>query len=123
MVLASRPVCSVDCRVEGAIPEISMGITYAIDELYATGWQALDTAGCEHHADGRPFPTVDSVCQAFAAAGLDLSISYISLFDCHRAQWRDATGAALGAVVGTTASEAAVYALAQLRRSPAAAHA
>ncbi len=100
-----------------------MGITYAIDELYATGWQALDSSQCEHHADGRPYPTPQSVRDAFAAAGLELTISYISLFDCHRAQWRDASGAALGAVVGATASEAAVYALAQLRRSLAAAHA
>lgn len=100
-----------------------MGINYAIDDLYATGWQALDSAACEHHSDGRPFPTVQSVRQSFEAAGLEMEITYILLFDCYRAQWRDSSGAAQGAIVGATAAEAAVYALAQLRRVLASAHA
>lgn len=93
-----------------------MGLEFAIDELYASGWTGLDTAGCEHHADGRVFPTVDRVMREFAEAGHELSLRRIQLFDCYRAEWKDAQGQPAGAVVGHTESEAAVYALSQFRR-------
>lgn len=93
-----------------------MGLDFAIDELYATGWSSLDTAGCSHHADGRAFPTVPKVEALFADAGLTLSIRHIQLFDCFRAEWRDSSGTALGAIVGQSEIEAAVYALSQMRR-------
>lgn len=96
-----------------------MGLTFAIDDLYATGWTALDTAGCEF-AESRPFPNVDRVRREFDAAGCVLAIKHIQLFDCYRAAWSDrVTGAPAGAVVGQSESEAAVYALAQLRRAAA----
>ena len=93
-----------------------MALEYAIDELYATGWQALDSSACTHLTDGRPFPTEQAIKDAFAHAGFDLSIRRIQLFDCSRAEWRDASGSPIGAVVGQTHNEAAVFALAQLRR-------
>lgn len=93
-----------------------MGLDFAIDELYATGWSSLDSAGCAHHADGRAYPTVEKVVQTFASRGLVLSIRHIQLFDCYRAEWRDAAGVALGAVVGQSEAEAAVYAMSQMRR-------
>jgi hypothetical protein len=97
-----------------------MGLDFAIDELYASGWQALDSAGCKHHADGRVYPEVTRVRDEFGRAGYDLAIRHIQLFDCFRAEWRDQGGAAAGAVVGRTEPEAAVYALSQMRRrSPA----
>jgi len=93
-----------------------MGLDFAIDELYATGWSALDSANCAHHADGRSFPSVERVRREFAEAGYTLSVRHIQLFDCYRAEWIDADGKAEGAVVGRSESEAAVYALSQLRR-------
>jgi hypothetical protein len=98
-----------------------MGLNFAIDELYATGWAALDTSGCDYHADGRTFPRVERVRREFADAGFDLSIRHVQLFDCYRAEWHAGSGessggAVGGAVVGQAESEAAVYALAQLRR-------
>jgi len=93
-----------------------MGLDYAIDELYATGWSPLNSAGCEHAPDGRAYPGEARVQEEFARAGHSLSIRYVSLFDCHRAEWCDAGGAVVGSVVGSTKTEATVYALAQLRR-------
>lgn len=93
-----------------------MGLDFAIDQLFATGWSALDTTGCEFHA-GRCYPGLGRVMREFASSGADLSLRKIDLFDCFRAEWRDATGRALGGVVGQTEIEAAVYALAQFRRS------
>lgn len=92
-----------------------MGLDVAIDHLYATGWSALNTQGCQHHADGRCFPTIERVQQEFETLGFDLSVRHVQLFDCHRAEWATAEGLA-GAVVGQSESEAAVYALAQARR-------
>jgi len=97
-----------------------MGLEFAIDELYATGWTALDSVGCTHHTDGRAFPNVDRVKRECREAGFDLAIRHVQLFDCHRAEWRDAQGQPFGAVVGRTESEAAVYALSQLRRAQSA---
>lgn len=94
-----------------------MGLDFAIDELYATQWTPLDSAGCTHHTDGRAYPTVDRVKREFGAAGFAISLRHVQLFDCYRAEWRDGSGNPSGAVVGRTEAEAAVYALSQLRRS------
>ena len=93
-----------------------MGLDFAIDELYATGWTSLDSSGCRHHADGRAYPGLESVNAQFKEAGFNLSLRHMQLFDCYRAEWRDAAAAPAGAVVGRTDAEAAVYALSQLRR-------
>lgn len=94
-----------------------MGLDFAIDELYATGWNELDSAGCEYHTDGRVFPRLERICDEFAACGKTLTVRHVELFNCYRAEWRDATGAMEGAVVGHSASEASVYALSQFRRA------
>jgi hypothetical protein len=93
-----------------------MGLDFAIEQLFATGWSALDTTGCEYH-QGRCYPGLGRVMREFAAAGADLSLRKIDLFDCYRAEWRDHAGHALGGVVGHTETEAAVYALATFRRA------
>ena len=92
-----------------------MGLDFAIEELYATGWSSLDSAGCKHHS-GRPYPSIEAVRREFAGAGFDLSISHIQLFDTYRAEWRDGQGAARGGVIGKSEAEVAVYALSRLRR-------
>jgi len=94
-----------------------VGLDFAIDELYATGWTALDSSGCKHHQDGRAYPDLERVREQFRSAGFGLTLSHVQLFDCYRAEWRDSSGAAAGAVVGRSEAEAAVYALSQLRRS------
>lgn len=96
-----------------------MGLDFAIDELYATGWSALDSAGCSTHK-GRSYPCVDRVRREFTEHGYDIAVRHIQLFDCFRAEWRDASGEG-GAVVGKSDCEAAVYALSQLRRQVVAA--
>lgn len=93
-----------------------MGLDFAIDELYATGWSALDSTGCSHHTDGRAFPAVGRIADEFRAAGFELTLRFVQLFDCYRAEWRDSSGSAAGAVVGHSEAEAAVYALSQMRR-------
>ncbi|MBX3403580.1 MAG: hypothetical protein KF699_09250 [Phycisphaeraceae bacterium] len=97
-----------------------MGLNLALDELRATGWSDLDSAGCAYDTDGRAYPTVARVRQEFAAAGFELEIRRIDQYSCYRASWRDNAGADSGAVVGYNEAEAAVYALAQLRRTLAA---
>ncbi len=94
-----------------------MGLDFAIDELYATNWSPLNSAGCIHHSDGRAYPTVDRVRREFSEAGFVINLRHVQLFDCYRAEWRSSTGDPVGAVVGRTEAEAAVYALSQLRRS------
>ena len=91
-----------------------MGLSFAIDALYQTGWQP---EGSQHEvaADGRVYPTAAELKRAFAVAGFELAVRHVQLFDCFRAEWSDASGQA-GAVVGQSAEEAAVYALSQLRR-------
>lgn len=93
-----------------------MGIEFAIEELYATGWSALDSAGCEQHGSGRWIPTVDRVRGEFESAGFALSINHAQLFDCYRAAWTDRNGDPVAAVVGSTEQEAAIFALSQFRR-------
>ena len=97
-----------------------MGLDFAIDELYASGWTPSLADSCERHHDGRAFPGVDRVVAEFRDAGYEISVRHIQLFDCFRAEWRDEQGNASGAVVGNTSAEAAVYALAQLRKNLAA---
>jgi len=94
-----------------------MGLNFAIDELYATGWSALNTAGCEYDADGRAYPCLDRISREFAEHGFEFAVRHVQIFDCHRAEWHDATGQAFGGVVGQTPTEAAVFALSRLRRT------
>lgn len=94
-----------------------MGIDFALEQLYQTGWSAMDTAGCESGPNGRWAPTVERVRREFVAAGFELDLAHIASFDCYRAEWRDDAGSPVGSVVGQTEQEAAVYALAQCRRS------
>jgi hypothetical protein len=93
-----------------------MGLDFALDELFATGWSALDTTGCSHSADGRAFPRPERVKQEFAAAGVELTIERMTAFNCYRAHWTDPESGQGRAVVGHSEAEAAVFALAQLRR-------
>jgi hypothetical protein len=97
-----------------------MNLEFSVDKLYETGWQAdVGDAALERLPDGRAYPTVKRVQEIFAGCGFDLAIRYVQLFDCYRAVWTDRTGAAAGAVVGSDDREAAVYALAEMRRSMA----
>jgi len=93
-----------------------MGLDFAIDALYDTGWNLAEVKDCPRHVDGRPYPSQDHIRDFFQRENLTLTVRHIQLFDCYRAEWRDASGVALGAVVGQTADEAAVYAYSQLRR-------
>jgi hypothetical protein len=97
--------------------EVVMNLEISVDKLYETGWHAVSSdSGLERLPDGRAYPSVLATRQIFAAAGYDLAIRYVQLFDCYRAVWTDSSGTALGAVVGSDEREAAVYALAQMRR-------
>lgn len=91
-----------------------MGLDFAIDALYDTGWKGAEMS--PRHHDGRPYPSPDAVKAFFHEHGFELGVRHIQLFDCYRAEWRDADGQAGGAVVGQSAEEAAVYAMSQLRR-------
>ena len=94
-----------------------MGLSLALDELRATGWSDLDSTGCAYDTDARAYPSVMRVRQEFAAAGYELRLERVDQYSCFRASWRDGSGANVGAVVGFTETEAAEYALAQLRRT------
>ena len=94
-----------------------MGLDVAIDALYGTGWSASDPAGCEHTPGGRVYPGLKRAEREFADAGYRLRVRHMSSFDCHRAEWSDASGRAAGGVVGSSEAEAVVYALAMLRRA------
>jgi hypothetical protein len=93
-----------------------MGLNFAIDALYATGWTPQDPASCKRSPDGRHYPDEQAVRRAFTEQGCELTIRHIQLFDCYRAEWHDAAAVLAGAVVGQTAEEACVYAMSQLRR-------
>lgn len=94
-----------------------MGLDFALDELFATGWTSLDTAnGPVQHTAGRAHPSVERVKQEFAAAGCPFTIRRVDRFNCYRAEWTNPDGQTTGSVVGHSEAEAAVYALAQLRR-------
>ncbi len=98
-----------------------MGLDFAVDQLYATGWTTLDTRDCERLPDARPYPTPDRVAHEFKELGHTLHVTRIQLFSCYRASWTDSSGCEVGAVVGHTAEEAAVFALSQIRRNMCAA--
>lgn len=89
----------------------------SIDELYSSGWSALDSTGCEHTAEGRAYPGLVRIQQEFARLGYELRLRFVQLFDCYRAEWTDAQGKAAGAVVGSSEIEAAIYALSQVRQT------
>jgi len=93
-----------------------MGLDFAIDALYETGWSSAEARETRRHADGRAYPTEPLVRAFFAEQGYTLSVRHIQLFDCHRAEWTSESGQPQGAVVGQTADEAAVFAMSQLRR-------
>jgi hypothetical protein len=101
-----------------------MNLNYAIDRLHETGWRPEVAADAETAADGRRYPSVLSVQQAFAAAGLELAIKHNLVFNCYRATWAPVgetldpaheTDERHGTVIGACEREAAVFALAQLR--------
>lgn len=94
-----------------------MGLDFAIDALYETGWNTAEVKAISpRHSDGRAYPSKDAVQVFFGEHGYELHLRHIQLFDCYRAEWRDAGGKVGGAVVGQTAEEAAVYAMSQLRK-------
>lgn len=99
-----------------------MDLSFALDELLSTGWSGLDSTGCSYDTDGRAYPTAARVQQEFAMAGYDLTITKVAKFNCFRAEWRESGDPAgvTQAVVSQSEAEAAVYALAQLRRTLAA---
>lgn len=94
-----------------------MGLNFAIDALYQTGWTP-EGSHCKRHSDGRSYPDETFVRKVFEDRGCSLAIRHVQLFDCYRAEWREqsATPTLAGAVVGQTAEEAGVYAMSQLRR-------
>lgn len=92
-----------------------MGLDFAIDALYETGWSGQGSITLQH-VDGRRYPSIASIQMAFVAAGFELFIKHIQLFDCYRAEWRDDQHQIVGAVVGQSAEESAVYAFSQLRK-------
>ena len=95
-----------------------MNLQFSVDKLYESAWQPDPAdSGLERLPDGRLYPSVGKTQQMFAAQGYELAIRYVQLFDCYRAVWTDSTGTAAGAVVGSDEREAAVYALAELRRA------
>lgn len=94
-----------------------MGLECALDELYATGWSALDTAGCSRADDGRWIPHVNRIRSECQAEGFTLDIKHVQLFDCYRGEWAASDGAVQGAVVAQSEHEAAIHALAHIRRS------
>ena len=96
-----------------------MNLNYAVDRLYETGWLAEQRTDCERLSDGRRYPTVAAVRAEFGRAGLELSIKQNLMFKCYQAEWTAAGDAPGGTVVASCEKEAAVYALAQLRRANA----
>ncbi|MFG0260386.1 MAG: hypothetical protein ACF8LK_08550 [Phycisphaerales bacterium JB041] len=108
-----------------------MGLDFAVSQLEATGWRGLQPGGCGRLADGRVYPEPARVAREFAEAGFVLRLRHVALFDCYRAEWtesaREAPDGSPGTpgaepartVVGRTCDEAAVYALALMRRSAA----
>ena len=98
-----------------------MNLDFSVDKLYETGWHPSkeDAGALERLPDGRLYPNVLKTQEIFAQAGYELAIRYVQLFDCFRAVWSDKSGTAAGAVVGSDECEAAVYALAQLRKQVA----
>jgi hypothetical protein len=100
-----------------------MNLHYAVDRLYEVGWLPEYDQPLEHLDDGRRYPSVQSIKDEFARAGLSLSIKQNLMFKCSRATWapdheqidpsHPADGTH-GTVVGACEREAAVFAFAQL---------
>jgi hypothetical protein len=106
-----------------------MNLTYAVERLLETGWSALGEREVDRLPDGRAYPSVAAVRRVFSRAGLDLELKHNFMFNCCRATWAPrgeqpdpdhAEDDRHGTVVGSDETEAAVYALAQLRGSLAA---
>lgn len=101
-----------------------MGLDFAVDALYKTGWNAPEVKELPplpRDGAGRPYPSQDRVESQFAEHGFTLAVHHVQLFGCYRAVWDKARGNGVdrgegGAVVGASAEEAAVYALSQFRR-------
>jgi len=92
------------------------GLDLALDALYESGWNSIDSTNCDTHSDGRLYPALVRIQQEFMREGYELIVRFIQLFDCYRAEWADVNGSPIGAVVGATEIEAAIYALAQMRQ-------
>src|SRR5262245_8081557 len=103
-----------------------MNLEYAVDRLYDAGWSPNGDTDVETRANGRPFPSLESIQHEFEHAGLALTIAHNAQFNCYRATWSPSKDAAHGddreqppighgTVIGACAREAAVYALAILR--------
>ncbi len=93
-----------------------MGLSFAIDELYASGWVPGAEDGHEVDDAGRVYPDEQTINQAFAKQGYRLESKHVQLFNCYRAEWFDAADQPVGAVVGKSLAEATVFAFSQLRR-------
>lgn len=91
-----------------------MSLSIAVERLQEAGWVAGSGVPVHRLEDGRAYPVMSDVSREFASAGLTLTIRYVALFDCHRAEWTTVDGAVEGYCVGRTEAEAGVYALAQL---------
>jgi hypothetical protein len=103
-----------------------MSIAIAVDRLYESGWLPTEDIELERLPNGLRFPTVGAVQREFARAGLELSFKQNLMFRCYRAAWipigesLDQTYEAddrHGTAIGNCEREAAVHALAQLRRT------
>jgi len=92
-------------------------LDFAIDLLYAGGWNPGDGRECEQHPDGRAYPTIERVQRELRDLGHELEITHVQLFDCHRASWTDEEGRPAGAVVGSSEAETAIDALARVRQT------
>jgi len=102
-----------------------MSLSYAVERLYQAGWKP-DHSSLQRLPDGRAYPTIASIQNEFAAAGLRLSVKPNPAFKCAHATWAP-LGETLdaghlpddrhGTVVGSSEPEAAVYALAQFLMS------
>jgi hypothetical protein len=101
-----------------------MNLDYAIDRLYQTGWTPGMEMELEAGADGRQFPSVQSIRREFSRDGLELQIKHNQMFKCFRATWGPqgekldpsrAADSRHGTVIGSCEREAAVFALAQRR--------
>lgn len=91
-----------------------MSLSIAVERLHEAGWVAGSGVLVQRLKDGRAYPATADIVREFASAGLRLSIRYVALFDCHRAEWTNVEGAMEGYCVGRTEAEAGVYALAKL---------
>lgn len=98
-----------------------MSISIVLDDLLATGWSGLDSSGCQFDSIGRAYPGVRRVAREFNAAGFEFQITHVGQFNCYRTEWREPGAVEIaGSAVSASEIEAAIHALAQMRRSLAA---